>query len=353
MKNKEKNVAKKVDVGNDDIGFCCGVPVMICAFNRPDTLRLVLEAVRSVRPVSLYLVLDAPREGNECDAVGVSMCREIFETNIDWTCEIHRNYATTNMGCGKRMTSGISWVFAHEERAIILEDDCVPHSSFFRFCEELLERYKDDFRVGMIAGECEHFRKAKMDFRGDSYYFDRMTTISAGWATWRRAWNLHDPTLKCLDRMIETQVMYGVLRRQTYVKRWRKDAMRIRDGKFKVWAAAWATTVYRENMLVAHPVVDPSVNVGHGISSRDGANGDVFLSPVAWKPVAEEIAFPLHHPSTMMPNVLCEKYCLEDLLYRAAWKKVLSNPILAWKRIWRHMMVLWSAIKRRGWLIAR
>lgn len=346
MKNDGNNVVKEFNVGGNDIGFRCRIPVMICAFNRPNTLSQVLEAVRSVRPVRLYLVLDAPREGNEDDAMGVSICREMFEAKIDWPCEIYRNYAVMNMGCGKRMTSGISWVFAHEERAIILEDDCVPHYSFFRFCEELLERYKNDSRVGMIAGECEHFRKAKMDFHGDSYYFDRMTTISAGWATWRRAWHLHDPTLKCLDRMIETEVMQGVLRRRSYVKRWEKDAMRIRDGKSKVWAAAWATTIYRENMLVVHPVVDSSVNVGHGASSRDGANGEVFLSPVAWKSVAEKIAFPLHHPSTMMPNVLCEKYCLEDLLYRAAWKKALSNPVLALKRVWRRIRQMFAIIKR-------
>lgn len=312
-------------------------PVMVCGFNRPDTLKKVIGAIREVKPPKLYLVLDAPRSGNSADSAGVVACKHIFETDIDWPCEVYKNYAAVNMGCGKRMTSGISWVFNHEDRAIILEDDCVPHPSFFRFCEELLERYKDDSRVGMIAAECEHFRKAKMDFHGDSYYFDRMTTIGAGWATWRRAWVLHDSSLGYLDKMIETDVMRSVLRRSIYVKKWAENALQIKNGRKKTWAGAWATTLYKENMLVAHSVVNPVVNMGQSGSSRAGAEGEVFRSPVEQNKIAEEIKFPLQHPITMIPNVECEKYFLRDMLYMSVWRKIISNPSLAIKRIRRRI----------------
>ncbi|MGN0854424.1 MAG: glycosyltransferase family A protein [Kiritimatiellia bacterium] len=313
------------------------VPVMICAFNRPDTLKKVIESVSLVKPQRLYLVLDAPRSGNENDIEGVAACKEIFERSIDWECEIYRNYAEKNMGCGKRMTSGISWVFEHEDRAIILEDDCISHPSFFRFCEELLERYKDDMRVGMIAAECEHFRKAEIDFHGDSYYFDRMSTIGAGWATWRRAWKMHDSTLPFLERMIETGVMYSVLKRQAYVDKWAKNARLIKEGRQKTWAGAWATTLYRGNMLVAHSVVNPAINIGQNFSSRMGAEGDVFCSPVEVNKIAEEIVFPLQHPVSMIPNAECERFFLEDMLYMSIWRKVASNPSLALKRFWRRI----------------
>lgn len=311
------------------------VPVMVCGFNRPDTLEKVITSLRDVKPSRLYLVLDAPRAGNMNDVQGVAACKEIFESGIDWPCDVYRNYAEKNMGCGKRMTSGISWVFEHEDRAIILEDDCVPHSSFFLFCEELLERYKNDTRVGMIAAECEHFRKSKMYFHGDSYYFDRMTTIGAGWATWRRAWELHDPTLAYLDRMIDTGVMHSVLRHTTYVKKWTENVKAIKEGRKKTWAGAWATTLYKENMLIAHSVVNPVVNVGHGESSRSGAEGAAFCSPVNINKHAEEISFPLQHPLSMIPNADCERYFLEDMLYMSAWRKAVSNPSLALRRFWR------------------
>ena len=311
------------------------VPVMVCGFNRPDTLKKVIQAIRLGKPSRIYVVLDAPRKNNQSDVKGCTECKKIIDTEIDWPCDVYRNYAETNMGCGKRMTTGISWVFEHEDRAIILEDDCVPHPSFFRFCEELLERYKTDTRVGMIAAECEHFRKDKMNFHGDSYYFDRMTTISAGWATWRRAWKLHDPTLAYLDRMIDTGVMHSVLRRTTYVKKWAENVKAIKDGRKKIWAGAWATTLYKENMLIAHSVVNPVVNIGHGESSRSGAEGAAFRSPVDINNNAEEISFPLQHPFSMIPNANCERYFLEDMLYMSAWRKAVSNPALALRRLWR------------------
>ena len=313
----------------------CETPVMICGFNRPDCLRQVLDAVRAAKVPKLYLVLDAPREGRPDDRPGYLECRKMFDS-IDWPCEVKRNYSERNMGCGARMTSGISWVFEHEERAIILEDDCVPHPSFLRFCDELLERYKDDGRVGMIAAECEHFRKAKVDFHGDSYYFDRMCLVW-GWATWRRAWALHDPSLAAVGRMIDTDVMMNVFQNHHYARQWARDILRIRDGKQKTWAGAWATTIYRENLLVAHTVVNPVLNVGQGMSSREWTPTETFRSPVEVNRTAEEIHFPLQHPLTMIPNVQCERYCFEDMLYRANWKKALENPRLAMKKLWRRL----------------
>ena len=308
-------------------------PVLIVGFKRPDFLKQVLDAVRKARPKHLFLALDYPRPSHPDDALGYEECRKVFE-QIDWDCDVKRNYASENMGCGRRMTSGISWVFEHEDRAIVLEDDCVPHPSFFRFCAELLERYKDDSRVGMIAAECEHFRKAEMDFRDQSYYFDRMCLVW-GWATWRRAWRLHDPSLAFIDDMIASDAVMNIFARRRYVRKWERNIVRIRDGGLKTWAAGWAATIYRENMLVAHAVANPVVNIGQSSSSREGAVEESFLNPGLSNKVAEEIAFPLRHPKTMIPDVRCERYCLEDLLYRPAWKKALENPRLAFKRLWR------------------
>ena len=90
------------------------VPVMICGFVRPDTLAKVFAAVREVKPQKLYLVLDAPREGRPEDAALNEECRRIFE-GVDWQCDVVRDYAAANMGCGRRMTSAITSVFEHEE----------------------------------------------------------------------------------------------------------------------------------------------------------------------------------------------------------------------------------------------
>ena len=311
-------------------------PVMICGFTRPDTLGKVFAAVREAKPKKLYLVLDAPREGRPGDVAPNEECKRIFE-GVDWPCDVVRDYATINMGCGKRMTSAITNVFDHEETAIILEDDCVPHPSFFRFCEELLERYKDDTRVGMIAAACEHFRKDQMDFHGDSYYFDRMSTTGAGWATWRRAWRLHDPSLKTVPRMIECNVTENIFPKRSQARRWAREIMTLYDGTRNTWAGAWATTLYRENFLVAHSVANPVINIGQGKSSRPGADGDAFPLPVDFVKEPEEIAFPLRHPVSMIPNVKCERYYIEDSLYTPVWRKLIANPRLAVKKAWKKL----------------
>lgn len=309
---------------------------MICGFARPDTLAKVFAAVREAKPLKLYLVLDAPRDGRPSDIAPNEECKRIFE-GVDWPCDVVRDYAVTNLGCGKRMTSAITKVFDHEETAIILEDDCVPHPSFFRFCKELLERYKDDTRVGMIAAACEHYRKSKLDFHGDSYYFDRMSTTGAGWATWRRAWKLHDPTLKSVDRMIECDVMDCIFPKHSYSRRWAREIVSLRNGKRNTWAGAWATTLYRENMLVAHSVANPVVNIGQGKSSRPGAGGDAFPLPVDSVKSPEGILFPLQHPVSMIPNIYCERYFIEDSLYVSAWRKFFANPRLAVRKVMKKL----------------
>ena len=68
--------------------------------------------------------------------------------------------------------------------AIILEDDCVPNPTFFRFCQEMLDRYRHDQRIGMISGDNFQFGRRRND---DSYYFSKYVHVW-GWASWRDRW---------------------------------------------------------------------------------------------------------------------------------------------------------------------
>ena len=122
------------------------VPVLMVFFNRSEPLKQVFEAVRKAKPTKLFLAQDGAREGNKKDIQNVQECREVVR-NIDWDCEVYTNFSEVNLGCGGRMSSAISWAFEYVDRLMILEDDCVPCQDFFPFCEELLERYKDDVRV--------------------------------------------------------------------------------------------------------------------------------------------------------------------------------------------------------------
>ncbi len=169
------------------------VPVMILFFTRPDVLEKVFTSVRQAKPSTLFLFQDGPR--NSKDLEKIEACRKIVE-NVDWQCDVKRFYSEKNLGCDKSQFAAFRWAFRYADRLIFLEDDCVPSQSFFPFCEQLLEKYKDDPRVHMICG---------MNHEGDSsatikedYFFAKTPTIW-GWATWKRAWQNWDTSFDYLN----------------------------------------------------------------------------------------------------------------------------------------------------------
>lgn len=158
-------------------------PVLLLGFNRPDKMRALIDAVRVAKPARLYVAVDGPRSGR----VGEDeKCRAVQECIrlVDWPCEVKTLFRERNLGCKLAVSGAISWFFENEECGIILEDDIRPSKSFFRFVTEMLERYKDDERVGAVCG-FNHFNlqsDAAASYHFSSH-FDRW-----GWATWRRAW---------------------------------------------------------------------------------------------------------------------------------------------------------------------
>lgn len=241
-------------------------PVMICGFNRPDCLKKVFERVREAKPAQLFLVLDAPREGRPDDVDKNNACKKALE-NIDWPCEVHRDYAARNMGCRKRMSSGITNVFKYVEQCIILEDDCMPNLAFFSFAGEMLQKYRDDPRVGLVAGHVQHYshmRKPLPCYCEADYYFDYMNTIW-GWATWRRAWHFYDDSLSQWDSFVEAgklSMISDKMRVQDSFKRMIRDTQ---EGRTSSWAIVWWACCVMNDMLCIHPSGNLITNVGCGI----------------------------------------------------------------------------------------
>lgn len=166
-------------------------PVAFIIFNRPDTTAKVIERIREVKPSKLFIIADAARDGKEGEQEKVEETRRIVEEAIDWDCEVYKNYAEKNMGCKNRVHTGISWVFKHVDRAIIIEDDIIPSYDFFKFQQEMLEYYKDAPRVMMVSG-CNLLREYEMETQ---YTFSCFSGIW-GWGTWARAWKKYDADIK-------------------------------------------------------------------------------------------------------------------------------------------------------------
>jgi hypothetical protein len=165
------------------------IPVVLFLFNRPGTLARVVDALRRARPALVLLIADGPRDDHPEDVTSCAAARRVI-AHFDWPCVVERNFAETNMGLSQRITSGLDWVFREFSEAIVLEDDIVPDPSFFPWCLQMLDRYRDDPAVMHVTGRNHLGRWTAL---GDGHCLLGRASVW-GWATWRRAWQREVPT---------------------------------------------------------------------------------------------------------------------------------------------------------------
>jgi hypothetical protein len=281
------------------------VPVTLIFFTRPETLKEVFKKVKKARPSKLFLIQDGERKGNEFDHAKIKQCREIVN-DIDWECEIFRNYSDVNLGCGKRPKTGISWVFEYVDRAIILEDDCIPSDSFFSFCKEMLEKYKDDSRIGIISG-LNYFKE--YNFGDYSYGFVKTGAIW-GWATWKDRWEKYEYDLNKIDETyIRNSVLLDITPKFAAKKRIRtwENARKELEGNnvTSYWDYQWGFTRHVNSWLSIVPKYNQITNIGIGNGSTHSGN-NIKLLP---KKIAnfffmdiKELELPLKHPDFVLPD---------------------------------------------------
>jgi hypothetical protein len=235
------------------------VPVAFVIFNRPAATRQSFASIRRARPSRLFLISDAARPDREGEDSLVQQSRAIAE-NVDWKCEVTRIYADQNMGCGKRISSGISQAFAEVERLIILEDDCVAEDSFYAYCSELLTTYENDRRVMALTGNNFQLGQSRTQA---SYYFSKYPHCW-GWATWRRAWDLFDLSIKDWPDFRDTDQLKTICYSPREIQYWTKVFDQVHDGKSHSWAFPWTLACWMNHGLTAIPDKNLVSNIGFG-----------------------------------------------------------------------------------------
>jgi hypothetical protein len=274
-------------------------PVVLTIFNRPADVRRVFDAIRAAKPKRLFVIGDAPR--NEHDIPGIEACKKIIE-EVNWECDVKKNYAETNMGPRLRLSSGISWVFEQVDRAIILEHDCLPDPSFFSYCEELLERYKDDERVMHIGGTNFHQKNPSFTVK-DSYYFSIIPLVW-GFATWARAWRHYDVDMKQWPKVKESGQLKSIFKDPVVLERWQHRFEQYYRGEAKSWDGQWAFACVINRGLCINPVVNLVTNIGF---SKDAYTTKSVGNELADVPL-KTIKFPLRHPTAIVPDHAAEAY---------------------------------------------
>lgn len=267
------------------------VPILFVVFNRPDVTKRVFEAIRAVKPTKLFIAADGPRGHRMSDVVFCEETRVILE-NIDWQCEVRRKYSEQNLGCKKGVSSAITWFFENVEEGIILEDDCLPNSSFFTFCEVLLEKYRNIEQVKMISGDNFQFGKK---YGSASYYFSNFPHIW-GWATWRRAWNEYDLDMKTYPDFKKNNRIAQIFKDKKIQRYWTNLFDRLYYKGLGEWDGQWVYSIYDKHGVSVIPNMNLVSNIGYGINATHTKNEDIF-SEILSEPIENII-----HPSVVSVN---------------------------------------------------
>jgi hypothetical protein len=290
-------------------------PVAFIIFNRPDRTERVFAEIAKARPAKLLVVADGPRnpgEREQCDAA-----RSLIE-RVDWNCEILRNYSDTNLGCKRRVSSGLDWVFDQVEEAIILEDDCLPHETFFPFCTELLERFRNDERVSMICGS--NFQRGKR--RSPYSYFFGLNVTVWGWASWRRVWQHYDVEMRRWPELRNTTWLQDLLINPVAVKYWSEVFEGTLGGYYDTWDYQFFFSWWREDMLALVPELNLVSNIGFGAGATKTHD---TLRSMANLP-RHSMSFPLAHPPGVSLNRKADNFSFKQI---CPW--IVENQNLFWQ----------------------
>ena len=232
------------------------MPILFLIFNRPNLTEKVFEKISQVKPTKLFIAADGARNEEEYELC--KKTRQIVLDGINWDCEVKTLFREKNLGCKVAVSSAIDWFFENEEQGIILEDDCLPHQSFFAYCEELLEYYKNDTRIMHISGN-----NPLIEYGDNSYFFSKLAHIW-GWATWRRAWKYYDVNMNNYGDFLKDHIIKDIWTDENRQTQWLNILQDIYNGKIDTWDYQWMYVVFCQNGLCINPQKNLISNIGFG-----------------------------------------------------------------------------------------
>lgn len=289
--------------------------VLFLVFNRPDTTREVFEAIRAARPSRLYIAADGPRKHKPEESLLCEETRAITE-QIDWPCSVKTLFRNENIGCRMAISSAIDWFFEQEEEGIILEDDCLPHPSFFSYCDTLLEKYRNETRIMHISGDNFGFQKKALQ---QDYYFSNIAHIW-GWATWRRAWKSYDVSLNRYLDFRSKQKIRSVFPQKLHQQYWNIVFDQVYSGKTDTWDYQWNFCLWANQGLA----VIPAKNLVSNIGFESGTHAHDAIQHYNRLPAH---ALSIHsHPAEIAADVEADEIGMKEM-FRVSYPIYIRNKI--------------------------
>lgn len=298
-------------------------PVAIIVYNRAEEALLVLKEIFKYQPKELFIIADGPKLNDSEDKKKCEEVKKIIDS-FNWDCKVNVNYSSHNLGLKKRVITGLNWLFSKVERAIILEDDCVPSDDFFNFCDEMLEYYKDETDIGCITGVNFQDNITRGQY---SYYFSKYNHCW-GWAAWRRSWDLFSEDLSFWPEYRKSKAWkskFSLYREKLF---WTKHFDYCYSNDVNSWAANWALSLFFHESLTVTPQKNLISNVGHGENSTHTSDKNSKFSNMPTYELKN-----IAHPPGIRLNNDADDYTFNS--HFKGYELKLSNRIIRFLNRWK------------------
>lgn len=288
-------------------------PVLLLLFDRPSLAIKTFKAIRIAKPPRLYIAGDGPNLNTNIDRLNEA--RAVAHL-VDWDCEVKTLFQDENLGCGKAVSGAITWFFSLEAEGVILEDDCLPSQSFFKYVDELLEKYRHDYRVGVINGT-NFINQSPNTFA--SYGFSKYVNVW-GWASWRDRWSGYDQKLSKWPSLRNTFEPYVFCDSTEEAKHWQKTFSKVFEGRIDTWDYQWVLENWVNGRISITPSKNLVSNIGFGIAATHTIAHSEFANLIS-----HEIEFPLQHPDYVVRNRNYDIVCDKRVHRISLLKRILNN----------------------------
>ena len=297
------------------------IPVCLFIFQRKYTVLRIIYRISRVKPKKIYLMSDQGR--NEEEKKRVQECREAVEAAINWNCEVIKDYAAENRGVFENIGMGAMRVFSQEEVAIFLEDDNLPEITFFSYCKQMLEKYKDNDRVVWICGT--NYLGKYENSSGESYMFTQHL-LPCGWASWRKKYTkYYDSFFDTFNETIKERIKPLYRNNPLYKQQMeviQREYDRMKNGeRFRSWDYQMCLSIRANDLLGISPANNQIKNIGVDAFSEHG--GVTFADKMTKRFCGMDsypLEFPLKEPQTVLIDPIYEKKIGNIILYPLDWR---------------------------------
>lgn len=291
-----------------------GIPILFLIFNRFEPSSIVFKSIQKQKPEKLYIAADGPRIHKQGEKEQCDLIRKWVLNNIDWDCEVKTLFRNSNLGCGKAVSEAITWFFEQVEEGIILEDDCLPNSTFFEFCAENLKKYRFNNQISIISGN--NFQPDQpMHIRTD-YYFSIFPS-TWGWASWRRVWKNYDLDMQEWHSIDHNNFLNFLFKEKIYKSYWEQTFNNYFLGKgANTWDFQFHFHCMKNRQLAIIPKANLVTNIGFGKMATHTTGKDSYFSNMP----TYELTSPLKHPKKIERNYEADVFVQKTLFGEAEIK---------------------------------